>query len=380
MSNAPTGHSELLGGSSAERRYNCGASYRLEPGLVGFESKHAKRGTRLHEAIAAILKGKEAEGVTPAELSGVIDPAIEAFDELCSLHKVEKIIVERQVAPDLDEELGSFGTVDAIGIGERVALFVDWKFGFHPVDAKDNKQLAFYAYSALTDKKLQGLFPDDPQIVTAIIQPSRGNDMVSVALTTSEALFELAEVWQQNYKERENSAPVKGDWCQWCKAKPSCSAHAIVAPAQQAGMFIASEEPTVFDMGDTETLGDQLKHWLAVKEQASGRVTALERLAYAKIEDGGTVSGWKLVAKRAQRAWHDPEAAERSLRREIGVDTACPRKLITPPQAEKIMGERYKKLERYVTKESTGAKLVPDADERAPVDLGSRFKKLSGDN
>ena len=114
---APTEHSDLLGGSSAERRYHCAASFRLEPGLPGNESPAASRGTRLHAAIAQMLSDQEPEGVSKVEVDDVLRPAMEAFDTLCDEHGVDRVIIERRVGTQIGDIKDTFGTIDVIGLG-----------------------------------------------------------------------------------------------------------------------------------------------------------------------------------------------------------------------------------------------------------------------
>ena len=373
--NTPSEHSDLLGGSSAERRYHCAASYRLEPGIPSGESDAAKRGTRLHEAIAKMLNDEAPTDVSPKETAEILEPAVAEFNKLCDRYDIERLIIERKVEPEL--MFDSFGTVDVIGMGPKHVLIVDWKFGFHPVDVNDNKQLQFYAYSAITDAKLKKLIPTDLQVVTAIIQPSR-TPMVSVAEVTREELTDASDWWEDNYNQREGE-PEKGKWCQWCKAKPTCSAHApVVGKTVMPGAPTGYQEHILeFDLR-ANTLGVQLTEWRRAHDLAGERVKALEQIIYSKVESGEKVDGWKLVAKRNRRMWHDPEGAERSLRRSVGADVACPRQLISPPKAEELLGANYKSLVKYVTNQSSGVKLVPDTDVGDAVDVSDRFNKLTG--
>ena len=373
----PDEHAELLGGSSAERRYHCAASYRLEPGIPGHTSVAAERGTRLHEHIAAMVKGGSPSGLPAADATAVTD-AYEAFMQLCETYRIETLLVERRVDPQLGFE--SFGTVDVIGIGLEHVLVVDWKFGYHAVESGNNYQLQYYAYAAMQDPKLQALLPSGGyQVVGAIIQPSkRPFGAVSVTEYDEEALGAVALEWKDNHAVGNAAEPVKGSWCQWCKAKPTCPAHVpevSVVSSPDAG----GPAPT-FDVSvNGLALGEQLKQWREQQEWVNSRVEALERAVFVKVEAGESVPGWKLVDKRASRHWVDIDAAERFLRRKVGVDNAMPRKLISPPQAEKVLGPDYRLLEKHVTRESSGVKLVPEEAEGDAVDTSQRIKKLTGD-
>ena len=378
----PDEHAELLGGSSAARRYHCPASYRLEPGIPGHTSKAAERGTRLHAAVADLVTGAE-------RLSEAFPEAYEAykaFEKLCEGYAIETLMVERRVNPQLGFE--SFGTVDIIGIGPAHVLIVDWKFGYHQVEARDNYQLQYYAHATLQDERVKKLLPELYTVVMAIIQPqSSGNVVVSVAPSTEEELAATARVWKDNYIVRAAHEPVKGSWCQWCKAKPSCPAHIDTVTVSE---FAKVNPHTIVSFGSLEqhvpefdlradNLGEQLTEWRRANELAGARVNALEQAVFAKVEAGESVPGWKLVAKRTSRHWIDAARAERLLRRKVGADVAAPRALISPPQAERVLGPDYRLLEKYVSRESSGVKLVPEEAAGDAINRGDIVQKLTGD-
>ena len=395
---APEEHSNLLGGSSAARRYHCAASYELEQGIPDLgSSPAASRGTRLHAAAAQMVAGREPTDVTPDEVRDVLRPALAAFDDLCDRYDIQEVLVERRVDPRLP--MPSFGTVDIIGTGSKHVLVLDWKFGYHQVSAAGNQQLRYYAYAALMDPKVGSRLAGREKLVVAIIQPADGDAVVSTEEVTFEELQADAAVWSANYVARD-SDPVKGDHCKWCKAKPVCPAHVPELDdsleRQMAAQVEEAHAPTAMDeyhggagvltllkglpmhpSGAAAEVGPQLRNWREIRDWCSSRVDVLERVAFNTLEAGEEVPGWKLVEKRAHRTWSDPEAAERMLRRKLGADGAAPRKLISPPQAEKVLGADYKKLAaKYVTKESTGVTLAPVDSELDAVDATSRFTVL----
>ena len=372
----PDVHSDLLGGSSAERRAHCAASYVLEQGIPGTESPAASRGTKLHALIASELSSGDTVTGTPEE-NRIIERAFDAFDELCERYSIEKVIVERQVNPQLVME--SFGTVDVIGIGPEYALVLDWKFGFHPVDAQDNQQLHYYAYAAMMDPQVGPMMAHCTKLVTAIVQPSR-TPVVSEADVSLSDLEASASTWVHNYALRD-SDPVKGSWCQWCKAKPVCPAHEPGEESSESADYMATPISILkahpFTLyGNVHEMSDQLKVWKELAGWVTERANTLERLVFARAEAGERVPGWKLVAKRARSAWTDPEKAERILRRAVGVDEACPRQLVSPTQAQKLKGVDKDAISRYITRDSTGVKLVPADSELEGVDVSTRFTEL----
>ena len=356
--------------------------------MPGGTGPSAERGTRLHSAMATLVTdGEDAKvDATEDELRTILLPALREFDDLCEQYDIDRVLVEYRVHPDLPEELRSFGTVDVIGIGPGHLLVVDWKFGYYGVEVEDNRQLHYYAYGALTDPRLADLFTADMIAVTAIMQPTR-TPMAAVAEVTREDIALSAETWRTNYEQRDKSAPVNGSWCRWCKAKPVCSAHQPEAVKEET----ARSDDTVLETlklvpfsldADSATLGKSLTQWQGIQTWVKSRTDALEQLLYTKAESGEEVPGWKLIAKRGSRAWLEPEKVERVLRRTLGVDGACPRKLLSPPQAEKALGDRFSSVRKYITTVSTGVKLVPKSSKQEAVyvhgramDMGKQIKE-----
>ena len=423
---SPDVHSDTLGGSSAERRYHCAASYNLEEGMPSLPgSAAATRGTALHEAAARCVKagtsvtdaaemiGWECEqtGYTllHSDVTDYLQPALEAFYVLLDEQDVDNVVLERMIDFNTASDFGvpdAIGTADVIGVSadKTRVLVVDWKFGHHPVSAEFNLQLAFYAYGALFLAVNWETFESCEGITVAIIQPSGREPCIpSVYDFTALELIEIAKVWEKNYVERKDTEPVKGKWCHWCKAKPICSAHVPDSPTF-SGLLTAGRDYSIgattpvvvpvtqepqspveylaalpFDpLVSNEKLGVMLDDWQKILAWVSDRTGYLERLLFGKAEDGEDTPGYKLVEKRNQRTWDDPGKAEAVLKRRLGAANALPRTLISPPQAEKQLGPAvYKKtVAKYVSTRSAGIKLVPEDDSRDSVNVTERFQEV----
>ncbi len=138
------------------------AAYREET-----TSEYAAEGTGLHEAMAWILENDEEpesvvdrtfEGIfiTPTLYSEAVAPALRGFDDYCDQVYEEDgedlmfTIEERCQLPGID---GAFGTSDIIGKTAKRVVIWDWKFGAGvAVSPEDNSQLKFYARAALHSK------------------------------------------------------------------------------------------------------------------------------------------------------------------------------------------------------------------------------------
>ena len=178
-------HSDVIGGSSAERIMNCPGSKYLSEGIPNKSSKYADEGTFLHSVIARILDGEMKEdeyGYTELGYTynadyhlEAIEPALEMFDKIAADFGDIDFYVENKCGfKDIE---GAFGTVDVMGtIGQTggYGIILDWKFGSGvPVSAKDNYQLKFYMAAALDTHP--DMFEGINDFLLVIIQP-RIND------------------------------------------------------------------------------------------------------------------------------------------------------------------------------------------------------------
>src|SRR5262245_24585629 len=120
----PDAHSLLVGGSIADRRIHCPASFqeslRAPPGVA---SVYADEGTSLHEAITELLKnpkakviGKEFYGnvITQELYDNMLDPALAALEELEDKYGGNFEIIGLDLRVSLDIIVGAFGTIDIL--------------------------------------------------------------------------------------------------------------------------------------------------------------------------------------------------------------------------------------------------------------------------
>jgi hypothetical protein len=103
----------------------------------------------------------------------------------------------------------------------------------------------------------------------------------------------------------------------------------------------------------------------------------VEKTAYAQLEVGAKVVGWKLVAKRATEKWRDADLMVRKLRTKLGgKKNLLEEKPITPAAVRRLLKERKVDidLEPFTIKESSGTTLAPEADKRPEVMSAEAFK------
>ena len=339
-------HSKIVGGSTAKRLINCPGSRALvETVPPKPTSSYAEEGTRLHNAMHAILS---------------LDETIDSFDNneklrfaLDSLNEIDPnrgMEFQTEITVHFGGFLaGVFGSCDLLGrIGNR-AILLDWKFGDGvAVDAEENDQLLFYAAAAMRTAETRWAFEGVTEIEMIIVQPPR----VSRWLTTPGRVkaFErtLFDAVQVSFKP---DAPLKqGDHCRWCPAKAVCPE--VTGQLERAvSTKIAAIDP------------EKIGHALAFAQVAEEWAKSVREMAQTMLESNAPVTGWKLVPKRATRQWADPDAARAALTK-MGLDDSDLMVMKSPAQVEKIAGKLPKDLTVAI---STGNTIAPESDPRPEV-------------
>ena len=357
-------HSTVVGGSTAARVINCPASVAMAeqmPAQAG--SRYADEGTLLHDAIATVLDtGRSAkqclgmrfnaEILTQDLLDDKLLPALAALDEI-DPDKSAEMSVETRV------DFGNFipqawGSCDVIMRQGTKVIILDWKFGREPVAAVENAQLMFYACAAMRTASLDWAFQGATEIELIIVQPP-GMSRWTVSrleLEIYERTLRAAVMASQAPEPRLQA----GAWCRWCPAKPTCPAH-TGAVERALALKLTALDPAM--------VGQYLRN----AELLEGWIRDLRALAMTKLEAGQPVDGYKLVAKRATRAWRDENDAAAALRA-AGVDESelMVWELKSPAQVEKILKkEKTAMPDGLIVSISSGHVLASADDPRAPV-------------
>lgn len=410
-------HSEIVGGSTAERVYGCsgsvvlnaqvkkehlnriavstygeGVSYvsldseKRERVKAAYEketsSPYAKQGTVLHEAIADLVSDKEVlESVVGNTYHGVritqsmvdefLAPAYEDFQSYCKKIKDEQnqklsLCVENSLPfPGIK---GAHGTVDIIGSCGTHVFIWDWKFGEGVVvDAKDNKQLMVYAVAGLTD-----LYGEDFlstmdvlgfTVDLVIHQPKRGGMKVWSTSVNELAVFydslkdQTKKIFDEEYK--------LGSHCTWCAAKRICPAFSdLVTSAIDFSKDVADFSDSLAEKyAEVDLLKKYIKH--------------IEGTVYAELKNGRSVTGYELDRKKGNTSWQDTDAAVATLKdMGFGVDEIFDTKLKSPTRMKTYLKtfsngkDMVKRLEEYTYRPYTGFKVVPEDQVKNPLGAG----------
>lgn len=409
----PEEHSDIVGGSTAARRIGCPRSYALEQ-LVPKDnrgSEYAREGTALHELMAMTLR----DGVEPTEIlpytftsadgswSFTVDralwdakgePALAAFDAYCMKVEAEigaemRMLVERRVqVPDI---AGAFGTSDIIAVCGDEIFVMDWKFGYKPVFATENKQLMFYAAGALnTEADWVGPVASDTPVTLCIIQPlnaDQGHDIVQEWTTDVAALSDYMDTLKAAVDEAQtpDARCAKGSWCDFARCKTVCPLYlnAVGALGEKLEALKARQAASNGSPDDRLDWGQRYAELLELATLAEPLVADIFAQAHAYAEQGGTVNGWGLEAKKAgNRTWAVEESKMKLWfkKHRIKMDEWTERKLRSPAQIEKIVKAKGLTLPpHYVAAGvSSGTKLSPIDKIKRPVEsVSARLRSLS---
>lgn len=409
----PEEHSDIVGGSTASRRMGCPRSYRLEQLVPKDErgSEYAREGTALHELMAMTLR----DGIEPVDMlpytftasdgswSFTVDralwdakgePALTAFDKFCAqmeeaIGDEMKMIIERRVAvPGI---AGAFGTSDIVARCGDEIFVMDWKFGFKPVMAEENKQLMFYAAGALnTEAGWVGPVDDDTPVTLAIIQPlntQSGKDIVQHWTTTVGGIYAYVDALKASVAEAQKSDAkiAKGSWCDFARCKTVCPLH-LNAVGVLGEKLAAMKERQAASNGSPEDRldwGNRYAELLEAAELAEPLLAEIFAQAHAYVDQGSEIPGWGLEAKKAgARSWAADENKLKLYfkRHRIKLDVWTERKVKSPAQMEKILKAKGIELPAaYIAAGvSSGTKLSRVDKIRKPVQsMPERLRSLA---
>lgn len=358
-----TAHAKLSA-SGAHRWMACAGSVRAEEGLPDRSSSFAQEGTLAHEIVEKALRlGFNCDTlIDRPDVKYIAEPAQVYVDYVRALPGKHRFIETRV---DFSEWVpGGFGTADAIVIDEDTATLqiADLKFGKGVrVDAEHNPQGMLYALGAYS---MFSFLHNIDRVKIAIVQPRIDNISeweigVGDLLKWGEIARTAAEATQEPHAKRTPGEKQ----CRFCKAKATCPA--LMKLTEQALLmdFEAHDEPAP----PNKLTDDQLALALRARPVIEAWLNAAETLVKQRLSAGDPFPGYKLVEGRANRAWIDENEAAGRLEFLLG-DNAFVRKLISPSQAEKVLGKKNKtELDGLVFKPRGKAALAPDSDPRPSI-------------
>ena len=365
--------------SSSEIWIPCPASVTQARGRQRKATVYTREGSAAHQLAERILtartKGKNLSGVrsilTEGEDVPVTEEMVDAVDTYVSYvlglkgTKLFETVVKVETADDLE---ALWGTADTIAIKKREVEIVDFKYGQGVFVPADTPQFRIYAIGVLD---YLGPFVEIDNVKLTVVQPRAGDTPIRSSIIP---VGELVQ-WQKDVlapalrRLKSNDATEKpGDHCRWCVRAGECKTLAALA-MDSAKVAFDEVPPDPTGMTDEE-IGRVLAHG----ELILSWVNKLRQEASARLDGGGSVPGWKLVAKRAMRRWDDPEGALLAIKGQQ-VPLTDVLRIETIGTVEKVL-KRYKVpldiIHPYTIKESTGTTLVSEADGRPAVDTSAK--------
>lgn len=352
-----------LGASNAHRWLYCAGSVEAERPIANTSSKFAQEGTTAHDLGELTLTTTDAalDHFENQEMAGFV----RIYTDYVRALSVDADLVMIEERVDYSDWVdGGFGTADAVVLRGDTLHVVDLKYGMGvQVYAKDNPQGMLYAlgsYAAV------GHIADIKHVNISIVQP-RLDHIDEWSISVPDLLRWAEWVTQRAEATKEKDAPrVAGEkQCRFCRAKHNCKT--LFKTTQE---ILLTDFDNLDELPNPDTLSDaQIGAALAAKSLIEGWLGAVATHVTQRLENGEGFDGFKLVAGRSSRRWSDDETARTQLTELVG-DKATVTKVITPPQAEKVLGAKRKgEIADLIVKSDGKPTLAPESDKRAALNV-----------
>ena len=352
-------------------------------------SPWAAEGTVAHQLAADILTDNkhglqldDRVAVPPHEVLVDDDMFLAAYafaDFIKSLKgaRSDRIWLEQVVRLDrvVGLDAGCYGHLDAAvwHPSEGLLDLADFKYGRGVVvQVQNNPQLYAYALGAMHTLMSPAELRSCARVRLHVMQPRLGDAGLHTITLSRQDLEDWGEqvlrpviraIVEGTLDEHAPLTP--GEHCRWCPVMQECPALHAQAQALARQVFSNGSGPEVLEPLDNVTLG----HLLDQAEIIMPFIEHAKALAQTRMEMGGTVPGWKLVAKRGHRVWTAPEEEVISELANWGMpgeDIWAPAKIRSAAQLEKLVPTRYRDAFRTLWRmESPGVTLAPQSDARA---------------
>ena len=377
-----TAHAKLSA-SASHRWMSCPGSIKAEEGFEDTRSPFAQEGSCAHYIGEQVLLngghasdwlGVKVDGFEDIEVTAAMCDHIQTYVDyvraLPGLLMVEQRLDFSHIVPE------GFGTSDTVLIEGDTLTIVDLKFGKGVrVDARDNSQLMLYALGAVEQYSYAG---DFQTITMVIVQPRL--DHISEWTITREDLDKFgvyaAKAAQMALSDNAPRIPTEKG-CVFCKAKATCPA--LKAHTDSVLMVDFDNEDKLPELGTLTH--EQMSRMLANKGLIVKFLEAIEGYAIARIEQGETFPGFKMVAGRSNRKITDEEFAIRMLKQNGYTDEQImkPAALKTITELEKVTGKKEFNLVLgdVIVKPEGSPTLVSSDDPRPELKLGVTAEDFS---
>jgi len=361
-----------LSPSAAERWLACPGSAVLNENAPRKTSIDAATGSAAHLVAASKLMTVDAtsahgdlivlEGFeipVDQEMEDATDAYVRYVKALGGWLRIEQRVSLEWLVP------GVWGTADAVALdvaAQRLHV-VDLKYGRGiRVPVEGNWQMLIYGMAALG----QNNWADVQEIVLHVYQPRIGN------VESWTVKVDDLQPWKDKLVHGVNAIraamedpwqfTAAGDHCKFCQQAAQCSTLRKHATQIAVQSFTPIKSMATPDLGAILAQADVIDTWIgAVRQEAMDRALA-----------GQTVTGFKLVAKRAMRQWAVEPARVQELASQRRVNVLTEPTLLSPAQFEKAVGKaEFRAFAPFVEAISSGLTLVPDSDKRTGTAPGA---------
>ena len=363
----------LRSASSADKWLHCTPSARMEEQMPDTTGESAAEGTLAHEL--AEIKAKKyfthmekaayTRKYNKIKQSELFESDMDKYTD-DYLEYLKDIGMGFEAIPFVDLEARSnyshivpegFGTVDCLMLCGNELDIIDFKYGKTvKVEAENNPQMLLYAAGVV--KKFTLLY-DIKKIILHIVQPRMDN------FSKWEISREDFEKWCEAIKpiakaafNGEGQCEV-GEWCDshFCKSRANCRAY--ISRMNGVLPYLGKEPPVLSDeeVGQALKLAADIKKWYSI----------IEKYALNALLAGKSITGWKVVEGRSNRAFDDVDKTFKDLE-EKGFDKALLYKNvpITLTECEKLLGKKdFNDLcAGHIVKPPGKPTVVPESDPR----------------
>lgn len=267
---------------------------------------------------------------------------------------------------DIDAEARGTNDASIFRPGETLIVY-DFKYGAGvPVEAKENKQMLYYAIGA-AGKDLMNF----KTIELVIVQPRAEHPQGPVRrwVTTPEYVAKFKEELKQHIAETRNpdAKTCAGKWCRFCNAK-------LICPAMRDKSYELAKVDFSKPVNEnkikqpSELTKEELKLFLDNVDLLESYIAAVREYAFKILDGGGTIEGYKLVrSNKTHRKWNDTdENVATMLELELGIshDDLFTSKIKTPAQVEKLVKGSKDIVASYCYRPEGELKLAREEDIR----------------
>ena len=322
----------------------------------------SRRGTRLHEITAEILKGPHGfdplDAVKPYGLNindaGAVIECLEFYKSLVTQLGDNALSIHIECQYTLRDFPDCGGTADIVIVDhtDQKVYVVDWKFG-EGIKVYVDKNIQLLTYGVAVQDTL-GL--RHYSLSLAIVQPAFGT--FDFWLPTPEEIADYYTIVEQVLSDISDERVPGKEQCFWCDAAPRCPEY--VSFVNQVAAEVFKVDIDVTPMEDLVELSNKFS-------QVKTAMKRIDDYLASALRRGDSVPGKKLVRGRMSRKWLDEAKAIEYLSQHLDDDLLFESKLITPPKAEKLGLKKDPEFHKLYEKVPGKAIMANEDDKREAI-------------